>query len=306
MTPIPRPRWRTIAAGAVLVLTGGLLAFGLNRSADAATVGAGSYTESLPSGASQPTGCGSLATNPRQFVTSSAPSGAVPTNDWWSSLLFKRTDCAYSETLHAHPLSYDTLAGGLGVSYTTTAAISGTATGVGEYHYPYTQDLLVGVAGLSSPDVKVAGWTDWTVTPYWSDGTRTLKATIGHGLPFAYFEATGGNAQIVAAGTPTVWSNSGTMIGFTAGDSDYVAYAPSGATWSVSGSTITSALAGKGYFSVAVLPATSSTAARATLANTYGTYAHAHVTGTRIAYSYNQATSAVTATYTFTTTAREG
>ncbi len=89
----------------------------------------------------------------------------MPTNDWWSSLLFKKFDCAYSEPLHAHPISFDTVAGGLGFSYNTVAAISGSATGVGEYHYPYVQDILVGVTGLNSPDAKVDGWTDWTVTP---------------------------------------------------------------------------------------------------------------------------------------------
>jgi endoglucanase Acf2 len=303
---LPQHPLRLAAASCALVLVSGFLAVGLTHTADAATVGAGSYTETLPAGASPPTGCGSLSTNPRQYVTSNAPAGAVPTNDWWSSLLFKRTDCSYSEPLHAHPLSYDTVAGGLGVSYTTTATISGTATGPGEYHYPYTQDILVGVAGLASPNVTVDGWSDWTVTPYWSDGTRTMKATIGHGLPFAYFQVTGGNAQITTSGTPTVWSSSGATLGFTAGGSDYVAYAPTGATWTVSGSTITSSLAGKGYFSVAVLPATASTSARASLAASYGQYAHAHVTGTRVSYAYNAASNGLTTTYAFTTTAREG
>ncbi|MDP9791660.1 endoglucanase Acf2 [Catenuloplanes nepalensis] len=307
--PVHRSRRRSIAAGAVLALMSGLLTFAVTRSADAAVVGAGSYTETPPAGAALPSGCGSLTTNPRQYVTGNAPSGAVPTNDWWSSLLFKRTDCAYSEPLHAHPLAYDTLAGGLGLSYTTTPAISGTATGVGEYHYPYVQDLQVGVAGLNSPDVRVDGWSDWTVTPYWSDGTRTLRATIGHGLPFSYYQVTGGNAQLTTAGTPGVWSNSGGVIGFTAGGSDYVAYAPSGATWAVSGTSITSSLAGRGYFSVAVLPTTSSTSASAkqALASSYGTYAHAHVTGTRISYTYSPSgNNALSTTYAFTTTAREG
>ncbi|WP_033339979.1 glycosyl hydrolase [Catenuloplanes japonicus] len=304
-----RSRWRSIAAGAVLALVSGLLTVAITRSADAATVGAGSYTETPPAGAALPNGCGALTTNPRQYVTANAPAGAVPTNDWWSSLLFKRTDCSYSEPLHAHPLAFDPSAGGLGLSYTTTPTISGTATGVGEYHYPYQQDLLVGVAGLNSPDVKVDGWSDWTVTPYWSDGARTLKATIGHGLPFSYYQVTGGNAQLTTAGTPTVWSNSGSVIGFTAGGSDYVAYAPSGATWAVSGTSITSALAGRGYFSVAVLPTTSSTstAAKQALASSYGTYAHAHVTGTRIAYTYSpNSNNALSTTYSFTTVAREG
>jgi endoglucanase Acf2 len=302
------PRRRGLAAGAAVVLAASLIGVTLVRSADAATVGAGSYADSLPAGRSLPTGCGALTTNPRQYVTANAPAGPVPTNDWWSSILFKKTDCAYGEPLHAHPISYDTSAGGLGFSYNTTAQISGTATGVGEYHFPYVQDILVGPAGLASPDVKVDGWSDWTVTPYWSDGTRTMKATIGHGLPFAYFQITGGSARITATATPTVWSNSGPTIGFTAGGHDYVAYAPTGATWTVSGLTISSTLAGQTFFSVAALPTTAATSAadRAAIAATYGQVAHNHVTGTRVSYAYNQATSTVTTTYAFTTTPRQG
>jgi hypothetical protein len=43
------------------------------------------------------------------------------------------------------------------------------------------------MTGLVAPVVKVDGWSDWTVTPSWSDGTRTMTATIGHGLPMTYF-----------------------------------------------------------------------------------------------------------------------
>ncbi|WP_254909658.1 glycosyl hydrolase [Micromonospora sp. NBS 11-29] len=45
---------------------------------------------------------------------------------------------------------------------------------------------------------------------------------------------------------------------------------------------------------------------RAALADTYGRYAHAHVTGTRMSYAYNPAAGTVRTTYAFTTTAREG
>ena len=159
------------------------------------------------------------------------------------------------------------------------------------------------MAGLNAPRTLVDGWTDWTVTPYWSDGTRTMKATIGHGLPFAYFQITGGNAQITAKSTPTIWSNSGSRIGYSVAGKDYVAYAPTGATWTVSGNVITSTLGGKGYFSIAVLPSNSDKVA---LADSYGRYAHNHVTGTKVSYAYNQSTSRVATTYTYTTTAREG
>jgi endoglucanase Acf2 len=297
------------AAALVVAVGSGILAVSLSGSADAATIGAGSYTETLPAGAKLPTGCGSVSTNPRENVTANAPAGAVPTNDWWSSLLFKKgDDCAFSQPLYAHPLAYRPVAGGLGFSYEQTPAISGSPTGLGEYHYPYAQKLVVGVAGLNAPKALVDGWTDWTVTPSWSDGTRTLKATIGHGLPLTYFQATGGDALITVTGPPTAWSNSGNRLGFSIAGQDYVAWGPAGSTWTASGNTFRSTLAGKGYFTVGVLPTTTanSTAEKVALADSWNQYAHNHVTGTRVSYGYHQATGTVDTTYGFTTTAREG
>ncbi|MFC4019067.1 glycosyl hydrolase [Micromonospora sp. GCM10011542] len=301
--PVPLHHWALAATTALTLVVGGL-AIAVTRPAQAAPVGAGSYT-TTPVGA-LPSGCGAMSSNPRQFATANAPAGAIPTNDWWSSLLWKRTDCAFSEPLHAHPVSYDTFTDGLGFSANSTPAISGTATGVGEYHYPYVQDIRVGVAGLGAPLVKVDGWTDWTVSPYWSDGARTMRATIGHGLPLAYFQTSGGDAVISTAGTAEVWSNGGATVGFRVNGHDYVGYAPSGATWTVGAGRISSTLAGRGYFSVALLPPTASATERADLAATYGRYAHAHVTGTRVSYAYDPSTSGLTTTYAFTTTAREG
>jgi endoglucanase Acf2 len=306
--PPVRARFVSLALAAVVTAAAGATAIALTGSAEAATVGAGSYTETLPAGAKLPTGCGSLTTNPRQYVTANAPTGAVPTNDWWSSLLFKRGDCGFSQPLFAGPAAYLPVPSGLGLSYQTDAAISGSATGTGEYHYPYAQHVVVGVAGLNATQALVDGWSDWTVTPSWTDGTHTLKATVGHGLPLSYYQVTGGDALLTTTGTPTAWSNSGSRIGFSIGGHDYVAYGPTGSTWTLSGSTIRSTLAGRGYFSVAVLPttATTSTADKITLADKYGQYAQNHVTGTRLSYSYNPAAGTVNTTYTFTTTAREG
>ncbi|MEH0845917.1 glycosyl hydrolase [Micromonospora sp. CPCC 205711] len=307
--PVPHRRapWVLATTTALAVFVGGLTFTAATTPAEAATVGAGSYTTDQVG--PLPAGCGEMSTNPRQYATANAPAGPIPTNDWWSSLLWKKTNCSYSEPLHAHPVSYQAFSDGLGFSAPSTAAISGTATGVGEYKFAYSEDFRVGVTALGVPTVKVDDWTDWTVSPYWSDGVRTLRATIGHGLPFAYFQTSGGEANInPTGGSPTVWSNSGATIGFTVKGHDYVAYAPTGASWTVSGGRITSTLAGKGYFSVALLPTTPTTdaAARAELAASYGRYAHAHVTGTRVSYSYNTATSTVNTTYAFTTTAREG
>ena len=304
-----RPPPSAVLTAVLVALGSGILAVSFAGTASAATVGAGSYTETLPAGAKLPSGCGNVSVNPRENVTANAPKGAVPTNDWWSSLLFKKgDDCAFSQALYAHPAAYRPVSGGLGLSYEQTPAISGSATGLGEYHYPYAQKLVVGVAGLNAPKALVDDWTDWTVTPSWSDGTRTLKATIGHGLPLTYFQATGGDALITVTGPPTAWSNSGNRLGFSIAGQDYVAWAPAGATWTASGNTYRSSLAGKGYFTVGVLPTTSatSTADKIALADGWNQYAHNHVTGTRVSYSYHQASGTVSTTYGFTTTAREG
>ncbi len=186
--------------------------------------------------------------------------------------------------------------------------MTGSPTGISEYKFPYTRDVLVGVTGLNADKVMVDGWSDWTVSPQWSAGGRTLTATIGHGLPMSYYTASGGAAQLSTDGPPTVWTHLGNRIGFTIRGHDYVAYAPTGATWTLGGNTITSTLAGKSYFTVAVLPTTaaSTNAQRIDLADDYEPFAHAHVTGTSMSYAYDAASGTVPTTYRMTTTPREG
>ena len=120
----------------------------------------------------------------------------VPTsNDWWSSLIwqFDRGGQAnpYSEPLFAHPLSLKALPEGLGIGGPGTPQVASRT-----YFFPYVQDLRVGLDGLTAPATRVSGYGDWTVTAEWRAGDRQLTATFGHGLPFAYFEASGGPALI--------------------------------------------------------------------------------------------------------------
>ncbi|WP_380164361.1 glycosyl hydrolase [Jannaschia sp. R86511] len=313
--PTPRrsrrpARTAAAAVAAVLALSG--LGVGSARAdtrasdADPVPVGAGSFTTDQVGPA--PEGCAPLATDARAFVTDDAPAGAVPTNDWWSSLLFKKFDCAMSEPLHAHPASFKPTPAGLGVSHTQTPTLYGTPGGIGEFHFPYAQDLLVGVEGLAAPTVEVADWSDWTVTPSWSDGTRSMTATIGHGLPFTWFELTGGDAMLQGAGDLRVWLRDDERVGFSSGGADYVAFAPTGATWATSGTTLSSDLAGEGYLSLAVLatgPGDTDTD-RVAEADAFAPYAYAEVTGTRADYVYDESTSLVETVYSVQTEAHEG
>ncbi|MFE6161483.1 glycosyl hydrolase [Streptomyces sp. NPDC056486] len=283
---------------AAVALAAALVAVGLGPAATPAAaanvpVGSGSYSDTRPAGTSGPTTNTGTPVTPK--VTPAAKDKPVPTNDWWSSLAFQRYgDNPYSTPMYGHPLTYQATAGGLEVGYPTTPAVVGDGR---QYEYAHKRDLTLGLTGLNSPDTKADAWSDWTVTPYWSDGTRTLRTTIGHGLPFVYAKGSGGNAQITTAAAPTVFADQGNVLGITVGGHHYALFAPSGSDWTVSGSTVTAGLGAKDYFSLAVLPSTDALA-------TYKKYAYSFVTGSKATWS--STAGSVKANYTLTTQAQEG
>ncbi|MFD6337622.1 glycosyl hydrolase [Streptomyces sp. NPDC060131] len=281
-----------------LILATALAAVGLGPAASPAMaanvpVGSGSYSDSRPAGTSGPTTNTGTPVTPK--VTEAARDRPLPTNDWWSSLAFQRYgDNPYSTPMYGHPLTYQATAGGLEVGYPTTPAIVGDGR---QYEYAHKADLTLGLTGLNSPDTKADAWSDWTVTPYWSDGARTLRTTIGHGLPFVYAKGSGGDARITTAAAPAVFADDGNVLGITVAGHHYALFAPSGSDWAVSGSTVTAGLGGADYFSLAVLPSTDALA-------TYKKYAYSFVTGSKVSWSTEGGT--VKATYSLTTEPQEG
>ncbi|MGK5447598.1 glycosyl hydrolase [Streptomyces radiopugnans] len=283
-----------VAASAAVATGLGVVGTG---SAAAATVpvGQGGYSDTRPAGAAGPENNAGAPVKPK--VTAAAAGKPVPTNDWWSSLAFQRyPDNPYSENMYGHPLTYRAVSGGLEVGYPASHAVVGEGR---QYEFTHKRDLTLGLAGLNSPDARADSWSDWTVTPRWSDGSRTLRATIGHGLPYVYAQGTGGAARISAASTPTVFADDGNVLGVTIGGRHYALFAPSGSDWTVSGTDIRADLGSKDYFSLAVLPGTDALA-------TFRKYAFSFVTGSKVAWDYDEAAGRMKATYTLTTTAKEG
>ncbi|WP_103501640.1 glycosyl hydrolase [Streptomyces sp. SM14] len=284
----------TVAAAATAAAVTGVMVIP-SASAAEVPVGNGGYSDTRPPGTSGPTDNVGNPVLPQ--VTDAVADQPVPTNDWWSSLVFKRYgDNPYSQPMYGHPLTYQAVAGGLEVGYPTDYSIVGEGR---QYEYVHTADLTLGVSGLNSGDVKADGWSDWTVNPYWSDGDRELRATIGHGLPFVYAEASGGDAEITTNGTPEVFSDDGNIIGVTVAGNHYGLFAPSGSDWNVSGTSISASLGGADYYSVAVLPEPEAL-------DTYSQYAFSFVTGSEVSWDYDTDAGEVRATYTLETEAREG
>ena len=272
---------------------GASLTFGLLSCANVQN-GAPPAAESaaLPPGVSGPTNNVGAPVAPKKTDNVTGP---IPTNDWWSSLVFQRyPDNPYSNTMHAHPLAMKAEAEGLGVAYPNSYVITPDQR---KYEYTYTPDFTLGVAGLNSPDAKLDGYSDWTVTAYWEGGGSSLKATFGHGLPYVYAEKTGGDAQVTFNGAPEVWSNSGNVVGVSIRGHDYGLFAPAGSSWSVSGETLRSNLSGKAYFSVAALP-------NRNALNDFARHAFAFVTDTEVSFEVNNGE--VSTTYSATTEAKEG
>jgi len=253
-------------------------------------VGSGSYSSELPAGLVYPTDNAGGALSP---AVSQSFSGPVPTNDWASSLVFQRNpNNSHSHPMFAHPWVINTGESGLRLGAPAGVGISQTA-----YVYGTSWDITVGVPGSTNSTTKWAGHTDWTVTA--ALYSESMRATFGHGLPYVFIDYSG-TVELSLSGTPTVQNNQDGVIEFSIGDRNYGAYAPSGSTWSVNGSTLQVNTGNSGYLSVALLPDNSMEAR-----NLFREHAYNFVTDTRVVWDYDSTGAMSKARYEFETDAKQ-
>ncbi len=248
-------------------------------------VGNASYATTIPFGAVGPKQFNGANAVPKVSSTFSKP---VQTNDFWSSLIFPFFNDPHSNNLYAHPALYKARGNGLQIGYTSAHVFAAN-----DYLYPFSNQLTVGIAGMNATRTETDDYSDWTVTASWKDGARTMKALFGHGLPYAYFHITGGNAVITPSATPTIWHNSNGVIGMTVSGRHYGIFAPHGSVWTGT-SPLTSTLDGKDYLSVALLPDNTP----ATL-EFFRKRAYAFVTSAEVSWSYNEPTAVLTTTFSY-------
>ena len=250
------------------------------------SVGSGSYSTIYP-GADSAGRNGFPAGSPQ--LTKNAINKPVPTNDWWSKLIKEN----HADNLFNYPMTMKTADNGLIVTYIPSGVIGDNRA------------IEVGLTGLNTPKATAADYSDWTVSMNWNDGTRDFQATSGIGMPFVYFEKnTPSTAQItVNRGNATI-SNELIIIENASNGADFVVYAPTGSTWTVSGNTYTSSLNGENYWSMAMLP--QSTTNVSATAEVYKKYAYVFPTSTTTSWNYNAETSKITTDFTVSTSIKEG
>ncbi|MBE3097987.1 MAG: glycoside hydrolase family 81 [Planctomycetes bacterium] len=254
-------------------------------------VGLGSYATQLPQGAKEP---------PAPVYKTADVRPPLPTNQWWSSLLWTK----YSEPQYAHPLAVRATAAGLQVCYpgpniaVIPVGIMGGMAGGG-------RDFVLGHSAAGEfPDARLAGWSDWFVTASFAADSGGMRISYGHGSPFIYATYDRGQPRLVFAETPTVWAGAAgeAVLGVTVSGRHYGLFGPAGATWTgLGGKTLECRTGGKAYFSAALLPDNQP----ATLA-LFRRYAYAHVTGTKVEWAYDEPSATVTTKFTFTTRPQEG
>jgi endoglucanase Acf2 len=263
--------------------------------AEVVRLGRGSFSTSLPPGAKGPA---DSRGQPAEPAVSARVKGPVPTNDWWSSLVWKRNpDRPYSGPMFAHPLALRARAEGLEVAYPTHP----TCTPDGRnYNYHFRPDLVVGVDGLDAPRAVVDGFGDWTVSALWEGGGRTFRATVGHGLPYVYCEAAGGDAVVQCRGQAEVWRRDGAAVGVTVNGHSYGLFAPAKSAWEGDG-PFRAAVGRPGCFAVAVLPEATPTAL-----DLFARHAFAFVTDTQVSWAYDEPSATLTTKFRAATRPRQG
>ena len=269
--------------------------------AEVIAAGAGSYTTERPAGTKGP---------PATIYKTDRVRGKMPSNDWWSSLAWASNAFAH----YPHPLAVKTEPAGLRIAY-PGANITANAKGIFGTMPGGMDDFILGHSAqtnFSKP--LVDGFSDWFVDVLFktdesiSQGLGTdkdsrsesnprpslipgknpppsLRVSYGHGSPFVYALYTGGTPRLVFSSVPRVWSGDAqsATLGVTVNGRHFGLFAPGGSTWRGLGTKeFICDNAGKEYFSVAVLPDNDP----ATLER-FRRVAHAHVTDTRIEWSYD-------------------
>ncbi len=273
------------------VLTGIIIDLTHHQSAHASSivsVGAGSYTTAAPSNLTLP---------PGTIYRTSNVTGPMPTSDWWTSVAW--TQPAYP--IYPLPLALQTTTSGIGVDYPDLEVETDAV------HAGYATDFTLGATSgtFPSPNPLVDGYSDWTVSMLWNNGSGgTMRVTAGQGSPYLYATFANENPQLTFSAAPTIWSGtaSSSVLGITVNNHNYALFGPSGSSWSGLGTTtLTNNLGGKSYFSLAALPDNTTTTLQ-----TFQLYAYSFITNTQVSWSYDQNASKVHTTYAVTTQAREG
>lgn len=263
--------------------------FALSGAAAPVKVGLGQYSTALAPGGE------------RELPPVRYEGGPAPTNQWFSSLLFEK----WPQPLYAQPASYRPTADGFQVDVPRPVAVFNGSREENDIVAAHKSTLSISPMAFTPTEARIGRHSDWAVDVVMPAGAQRFTATIAHGSPLSFYELTQGNARFKTSEAFRIFSRSddGRSLGISVEDRAFALYAPEGGQWKeVDAQTLELSLpSGKGYFSVAVLPAPD--AAHVKLLRRH---AFAFITDTRVSWQYDEKKSELTTSFVATTVAREG
>ena len=267
-----------------------------------------SYSSAMAQGESVTLGKGKYFTQPKgsDKAPPSAPyrSGvmlerAVPTNQWYASLVFKEA----SEALFAHPLSVKPTAKGVEVAYPQKQIVPTPRLDV-EVHYPHANPLVFQPTHFKTARSTLDKASDWAIDVASGEGAKQLKATVAHGSPFVSFRLSEGDVDLhLPQEASAKVGDDSRVLRVDASGQFFAVFGPTGGVWTMRspGHWRLQLPEGKKYFSALVLPDPSD----ATLAE-LSPHAYAFISDTRVEWHYDEKNSKVTTTFKASTETMEG
>ena len=170
---------------------------------------------------------------------------ALPTNSWFSSLTYMQ----WSGVLHAHPLSFKATEQGFEVGLPEKAvepieAIKAWAwppppgRPIASVVHRHVPALTVRPKNFKPADARLSAKGDWSISVDMTEpeGDRRLRAHIGHGIPYGFFEVSDGAVVIELEeggiwGADVVTNDNKQIIYAAVRDITYAVYLPSDASF---------------------------------------------------------------------------
>ena len=224
---------------------------------------------------------------------------AVPTNQWYSSLIFKSA----SEALFAHPLSVKPTVMGFELAHPQKQIVPTPRLDV-EVHYPHANPLVFRPTHFKTTRSTLDKASDWAIDIASGEDGKSLKATVAHGSPLVSFKLTEGHVDLLLpAGTSSKVGADSRVLRVDSAGQFFAVFGPTGAQWSSvsAGQWRLELPEGKKYFSAMVLP----DASDETLAE-LSPHAYVFIKDTRVEWQYDEPNSKVTTSFKAITDTMEG
>lgn len=241
------------------------------------------------------------------FVAGDMVGVAVPTNQWYSSVVYQR----WSQPIYSQPLTHRATSVGMEIGLPRREV--GNYDGSREVRHLHRAALTVAPADFQPVDARLSGRGDWHARIRLAADGRRLEATLLRGSPVAYYEISDGAVRLIAADAmapldPSVEeavardAGSGVRIMLLDGR-PWAVFAPPGTRFETTDArSLTLRLPAElRRFALAALPDTAPSTLRL-----FARAALAFPTDTRVDWRYDRAQSLVHSSFRVTTEPRDG